>query len=85
MSRPTYQCPACESSHETGTLFYVSVLDGKRAGFLLGPYATHREALNQVDRGRTLAHGADPRAPFYAFGTAGSAEMLPTVFGGGEG
>ena len=81
----TYYCPACENYHEIGTQFYVTVRDGPRTGYLLGPYRTHREALAQVDRGRSLAYDADPRAPFYAYGTAGTAETLSTVFGGGEG
>lgn len=29
-------------------VFYVSVVDGGRKGVLLGPYETHREALDNV-------------------------------------
>lgn len=63
--------------------FYVTVKDGKRYGFLLGPYGTHREALANVARGRDLANGADPRAAFYAFGTASTTDVRRTVFGKG--
>lgn len=57
-------CPA------TGGRFFVTVRDGKRTGFLLGPYDTHAEALSHVRRGSDLADVADPRAAFYAFGTS---------------
>lgn len=50
-------------------LFYVGIRDGKRNGILLGPYQSHQEALDNVDRGRALAEAADCRAAFYAFGT----------------
>lgn len=50
--------------------YYVSVRDGARHAFLLGPYDSHLEALENVDRGRRLANEADPRAAWYAFGTA---------------
>ncbi|WP_140427038.1 hypothetical protein [Ensifer aridi] len=53
--------------------FYVSVVDGKRYGFLLGPYPTHDEALANVDRGKSLALAGndDPSnaAWWYAYGT----------------
>lgn len=61
--------------------YYVSVVDGPRKGLLLGPYATHEEALAQVERGKELANKADPRAAFYGYGTAGSDEVFKTVFG----
>ena len=58
--------------------YYVSVLDGKRKGLLLGPYDTHQEALDNVKRGISLAVAADTRAVFYAFGTVKiTAETLP--------
>lgn len=50
-------------------MFYVSVINGKRTGLLLGPFATHEEALDNVERGRELAIAADPFAHFYWFGT----------------
>jgi hypothetical protein len=70
-------------SSRAGRVFYVSVMDGRRKGVLLGPYETHREALDNVAQGRELANEADPRASFYAFGTcsAPEARSLRTVFG----
>jgi hypothetical protein len=63
--------------------YYVTVRDDGRTGFLLGPYATHGEALAQVDRGRELANGATPWAAFYAFGTSSLPAHIAreTVFG----
>lgn len=63
--------------------FYVSVVNGSRYGFLLGPYDSHNEALTNVDRGKSLAIDADPFADFYAFGTCRlERETLPNgVFG----
>lgn len=49
--------------------YYVTVRDGKRTGGLLGPYQTHNEALQNVERGKALAITADAFACFYAFGT----------------
>lgn len=51
--------------------YYVSVIDGPRKGFLLGPYDTHAEALENVDRGRELALKTDnaSRTWFYSYGT----------------
>ena len=68
---------------ETGKEFFVSVLDAARTGYLLGPYATHAEALANVDRGRKLADAADPRSPWYRFGTCGApvGTIKKTVFG----
>ena len=58
--------------------FYVTVRDGGRTGYLLGPYPTHDEARTNVDRGRTLAEARDAWAHFYSFGTARvSATTLP--------
>lgn len=51
--------------------FYVTVKDGPRTGFLLGPYPTHEEALANVERGKGLALESDgaSRSWFYAYGT----------------
>lgn len=66
-------------------LFYVTVRDAGRTGWLLGPYELHAEALANVDRGRSLAENVDVRAVWYAFGTAGVprdlAEKIKPVFG----
>lgn len=61
--------------------FYVTVRSGDRAGFLLGPYPTHEEALRNVARGKTLANEANCWAHFYAFGTASASKAIKTVFG----
>jgi hypothetical protein len=63
--------------------YFVTVRDGNRSGFLLGPYTTHQEALDLVDRGRDLACAANDRAWFYSYGTAGAPVGLikETVFG----
>lgn len=64
--------------------FYVTIRDGSRVGWLLGPYATHDVAHANVDRARTLAVGTgDPRASFAEFGTASLPKGTPVkvVFG----
>jgi hypothetical protein len=51
--------------------FYVTVRDRAKAGFLLGPYATHDEALANVGRARDEVMSRDPfGASFWGFGTA---------------
>lgn len=50
--------------------YYVTVIDGKRVGRLLGPFIDdHAGALAMVDQVRAKAEDLDPRAAFYAFGT----------------
>jgi hypothetical protein len=63
--------------------FFVTVRDAGRTAFLLGPYATHEDALTEVERGRELAQNANTWAWFYAFGTASAPAGLVsrTVFG----
>lgn len=51
-------------------MYYVTIVRGKRVGFLLGPYPSHETALANVDRGQRLACDADARACFDAFGTS---------------
>jgi hypothetical protein len=58
-----------ETMTETA-MFYVTVIDGPRHAFLAGPFATHEEALGMVDAARKQANEVDPRAWFYAYGTA---------------
>lgn len=50
--------------------YYVSVVDGKRSALLLGPFDAHVLALAMVEPVRAHAASIDPRAHFYAFGTA---------------
>ncbi len=83
MHQPTCICekPLCPGE---GARFYVTVKDHDRTGWLLGPYDTHEEALTNVERGKRLADGADPRAHWYAYGTAriDAGGPIPTpVFG----
>lgn len=49
--------------------YYVSVVDGDHFGLLLGPFATHREALAHVDAATDEANRIDPKAAWYSFGT----------------
>ena len=51
--------------------YYVTVVDGPRRTLLLGPYTNwHQGALDRVEDVRREAEKLDPRAVFYAFGTA---------------
>lgn len=59
-------CPGCAVAEG----FYVTVRHGKRSGALLGPYATHGEALANVDRAKRYALEYIDLASFYAYGTA---------------
>lgn len=53
--------------------YYVTVMDGRRVGALLGPFVNdHAGALAKVDAARAKANELDPRAAFYAFGTTRS-------------
>jgi hypothetical protein len=65
-----------------GARFYVTVRDGARTGFLLGPYASHMMALVNRARGEKLAHDNNDRAIWYAYGTSSAlGPSLKTVFG----
>jgi hypothetical protein len=64
--------------------YYVTVREGNRHGYLLGPYDTHAEALSHVQRGSEYAAGVDVKAHWYAFGTGrlrDDAETVKSVFG----
>lgn len=50
--------------------YYVTLRRDARWALLLGPYPTHREALERVPDGRRLAEAADPWTAFDAVGTA---------------
>ena len=52
-----------------GIEFFVSVKDAGKTAFLLGPYPTNLEAVQNIPRARELALAADPWSHFYAFGT----------------
>lgn len=61
--------------------YYVSVINGSRKALLAGPYASHDAALAKVRVVSDKAAAADPRGAFYAYGTAGSDDVLRTLFG----
>ena len=49
--------------------YYVSVIDGKRWGLVLGPFREHQDALDMVDTARDIAVALDGATWFYAWGT----------------
>jgi hypothetical protein len=57
---------------ESTRFFYVSCIDGHRKALVSGPYASHAEALDAVQRVQRAAEKIDPRAIWYAWGTSGS-------------
>jgi hypothetical protein len=63
-------CPAGAHAEGDPGGFYVTVKDHGKTGWLLGPYATHGEALALVGEGRALAEAVNSRAFWYAYGTA---------------
>ena len=66
-----------------GRSFYVTIRRDSRTGWLLGPYESHTEALDNVRIGREKANLADPYSFFDEFGTASLPSEMPitTVFG----
>lgn len=62
--------------------FWVSAQrdDGRRA-IIAGPYDTHEAALADVRRVTLAACRVDDRAWWYAWGTAGSDEILKAALG----
>ncbi len=58
--------------------YYVTIIDGPRHNFLLGPYENHQDAIDNVDRVRDEANERVPESWFYAFGTASiEADVAP--------
>jgi len=49
--------------------YYVTIRDAGRVGFLMGPYATHAEALSRVEEASERTECVDPWAHFAEFGT----------------
>lgn len=49
--------------------YYVSIVRDRRKGLLAGPFATHTQALANVDRARAKACDLDQWAWFDLFGT----------------
>ena len=71
-------------SRRAARVFYVTIKrEGKGHAPLLGPYETHQEALDNVDRGNRLACAADSWAGFDAFGTCSAprSQTVKPVFG----
>jgi hypothetical protein len=62
--------------------YYVTARHGKRAVALLGPYETHAEAIENVERGSRLAINYDQtgRAAFADYGTARIAGTVKVAF-----
>ena len=50
--------------------YYVTVQDHGRTGFLAGPFNRHGDALATVGAANRAAQDVDPKACWYAFGTA---------------
>jgi len=59
------------------TGYYVSVMEGPKYALLAGPYATHDEALANKQDVMNKAVELDPKAWFYAFGTASIVSEKP--------
>lgn len=65
--------------------YFVTVRRETREGLqhvpLAGPFPTHQEALDMVDRAKALACEMDPRGVWYAYGTC--REIAPnTIYPG---
>jgi hypothetical protein len=64
-------CPAGQHDGGEPGGFYVTAKDHGRTAWLLGPYATHEEALGLVAEAKVLARAATGcRSDFWAFGTS---------------
>lgn len=50
--------------------YYVSAIDGARRSLVRGPFPTHAAALEAVEPAKKLVEERDPRAHWYAWGTA---------------
>lgn len=59
----------CGAEHIAGRVYFVSVRATTEYQLVLGPFATHGEALENVDRGRALAEKHDPWSQAFFFGT----------------
>lgn len=60
--------------------YYVSAIDGSRRSLVRGPFRTHAEALEAVEPTKRLVEDRDPRAHWYAWGTArNEADLGPGV------
>lgn len=59
--------------------YYVTLKDGQRTAWILGPFKEHANALASVREAKDCAERFDPRAFWYAHGTSSieSANPLP--------
>lgn len=86
LEAPSYQPCECARGHGPDEQFFVTIKDGPKVGWLLGPYETHWEAIRNVDRGRRMACEVNDRETAFAgFGTAGVKDWkwrkVKTIFG----
>ena len=61
---------------EARELFYCTVRDGTKTGFLLGPFSSLEQGETSVPLARRLALAVDPWAAFYTFGVASLPAMV---------
>ena len=68
-------CQATDHQHHDGANYYVTVIQDGGGDWrcIVGPFATHGEALAMVDKARTVACDYDPKAHWYSFGTTAMA------------
>ena len=69
--------PAAQEPDPRPGHYYVSCLADSKYGLLLGPFSTHKEALDHVVRVQMKAEVLDPRAVWWSFGTARTADDHP--------
>lgn len=79
-----WECPPeAQAPDPRPGFYYVSVMDGPRRALVRGPWTNHADALAAVETVRAEAEKADPRAVWYAFGTARcETDVGPGVLGG---
>jgi hypothetical protein len=81
--------PICSCwCNPVGTRYFTSVQrkDGRTVA-LSGPYYTHQEALDALSGDRARAWDADPRGPWYSYGTfavLGGQDIRPVFEKGGD-
>lgn len=60
------------ADHRPGFYYVSAIRDDGRKALVKGPFPKHREALQAVEATKTTVGRFDPRAPWYAWGTARS-------------
>lgn len=56
-------------------MFYVTAKNETKLYFMLGPFKSHEQALDMVDRAMTYAAEVDPRSWWMEWGTSGSDDV----------